>query len=394
MGVIFVALFSLAILAIGAGMSEGWAMIVFGLIFAAYCIYDVYGWRFNEWGKKEKKEKEEAEEKKKKKESAKKRVEQIRTCPKCGNTSGKIGKINEAIKFQESTRVETRRTEHFDNDGNARGYSEHEVIVPDTVSAKYFTVDVSCPRCSRRWTKDCHLKSTEDIEVCHLLLEFKCAPEIELKQGKNYFDEKGCKPGLVDLKQGKAEHQRSNVERILPIEVSSIDENMPFTEWTDLTVKDNNGLVWTREAAKVLFGYEVGEFIDQLNADKYGGYSDWRLPSIDEFDSLANSLTFKTNQIISDDRVELISSGLHENDKNKVYFVRFWKSGIWFWTSTTAIDGANRAYSFILNSLPKADDDRAWVVCLPTGYISTGRKDFASRATYNCHVMPVRGGLA
>ena len=60
--------------------------------------------------------------------------------------------------------------------------------------------------------------------------------------------------------------------------------------FSDLTATDKKvGLVWTRDANianKSLKWDEALMFIKQLNGKKYGGYSDWRLPTKDELEGL------------------------------------------------------------------------------------------------------------
>ena len=59
---------------------------------------------------------------------------------------------------------------------------------------------------------------------------------------------------------------------------------------TELTVKDNKtDLIWGRKgnlSGNVYFR-NVGAFIDKLNRVNYGGYSDWRLPAVNELETLA-----------------------------------------------------------------------------------------------------------
>lgn len=61
-------------------------------------------------------------------------------------------------------------------------------------------------------------------------------------------------------------------------------------DFSDLTATDKStGLVWTRDANivnKALTWNEALRFIKQLNGKKYGGFSDWRLPTKDELESL------------------------------------------------------------------------------------------------------------
>ncbi len=58
------------------------------------------------------------------------------------------------------------------------------------------------------------------------------------------------------------------------------------------TVADRaNGLVWQKadsylESRKTLSWYDALEYVDQKNADKLGGHSDWRLPTLNELENL------------------------------------------------------------------------------------------------------------
>jgi len=63
--------------------------------------------------------------------------------------------------------------------------------------------------------------------------------------------------------------------------------------FSELTVRDlNSGLTWTRDASLaqngevVAFGY-AQRFVEDLNKQKYGGFSDWRLPTLKELQDFA-----------------------------------------------------------------------------------------------------------
>jgi hypothetical protein len=96
-------------------------------------------------------------------------------------------------------------------------------------------------------------------------------------------------------------------------------------------------------------GTDTEDFIAQLNTDKFGGYSDWRLPSIKELDSISYLGNLKS----SIDRKFFANTNIEKN----------------YWSSTS-----------YLNS------DRAWIISfLIDGY------SISKKATYN-YVRAVRGG--
>lgn len=72
--------------------------------------------------------------------------------------------------------------------------------------------------------------------------------------------------------------------------------NPRFTDNADGTVTDNlTGLMWTKDAGTPTYGSCTGgtknwqsalEYVSCLNSNAYLGYSDWRLPNINEIESL------------------------------------------------------------------------------------------------------------
>ncbi|MES0338326.1 MAG: DUF1566 domain-containing protein [Candidatus Magnetobacterium sp. LHC-1] len=79
--------------------------------------------------------------------------------------------------------------------------------------------------------------------------------------------------------------------------VSAAAEEPRFSILSEFTVKDNKtGLTWTRNAkiaGKTLHYDNSVAFIKQLNKQNYGGFSDWRLPSVHEFINLMDYSRYK-----------------------------------------------------------------------------------------------------
>jgi len=67
--------------------------------------------------------------------------------------------------------------------------------------------------------------------------------------------------------------------------------------FSDLTVSDKKTkLMWTRDAniaSKRMEWNDAVKFIESLNQEKYAGYSDWRLPSKEELETLENFVAGK-----------------------------------------------------------------------------------------------------
>ena len=69
-------------------------------------------------------------------------------------------------------------------------------------------------------------------------------------------------------------------------------ETSRFTDLGNGTVLDNQtGLMWQKgdsyhELKKGMNWYEALEYIDKKNTEKYGGFSDWQLPKIEEIEKI------------------------------------------------------------------------------------------------------------
>lgn len=145
--------------------------------------------------------------------------------------------------------------------------------------------------------------------------------------------------------------------------------NPRFTANSDQTVTDNlTGLVWTKDAATPTVGSCTGgtktwqgalDYVACLNTANYLGHNDWRLPNINELESLHN---VQQSNIAN----WLISQGF-SNVRN---------SGGDYWSSTT------------INSMTS----RAWNVRMDDGYV--GGVDTGKMGYYHLSVWPVRSGQA
>ena len=133
-----------------------------------------------------------------------------------------------------------------------------------------------------------------------------------------------------------------------------------FTVNEDTTLTDNlTGLVWGPDAGTPTIGPCLGSpktwqealgYIGCLNANNYLGYNDWRLPNLNEQESLIHAGE-------ADSSAWLISQNI--TNATMAYY----------WTSTTSV----------------ASPEEAWGVNLQQGEVSYGAKDSAN------YVWPVRG---
>jgi hypothetical protein len=137
--------------------------------------------------------------------------------------------------------------------------------------------------------------------------------------------------------------------------------NPRFIDNSDFTITDSlTGLMWTRDGFTPTVGACVGvglqwqdalNYVACLNGNNYLGYNDWRLPNVNELESLVNSGQ-------SDTAVWLNSEGF-TGARSDVY-----------WSSTNRSDSA----------------DFAWQVSMQSGTVTYG-----SDKSGIAYVWPVRG---
>ena len=132
----------------------------------------------------------------------------------------------------------------------------------------------------------------------------------------------------------------------------SYGEEGRFSDHSDGTVTDRlTGLMWTKNAcpaASACNWFCALDAVSQLNAKKYCGYHDWRLPDVNELATLIDR---------SRHAPALPCSHLFFNVK------------IWYWTSTTTADYSNHA----------------WRIYFFLGHIDYGHKHHMLN-----HVWPIR----
>lgn len=104
--------------------------------------------------------------------------------------------------------------------------------------------------------------------------------------------------------------------------------------FSDLTVLDNETkLMWTRDANIMGVGNKrdkAFEFVRHLNEQKYAGYSDWRLPTKEELETL---VSFAERQGYNNNLYELF---------NKIGFRNFGDG--WYWSASIEMGGSRDAY--------------------------------------------------
>ncbi|HEX8431916.1 MAG TPA: DUF1566 domain-containing protein, partial [Longimicrobium sp.] len=59
-----------------------------------------------------------------------------------------------------------------------------------------------------------------------------------------------------------------------------------FVRTGEIVYDEATDLTWQHSGSKRLDDYQTKKYLTQLNADKHGGYSDWRLPTLEEAMSL------------------------------------------------------------------------------------------------------------
>ncbi len=124
-----------------------------------------------------------------------------------------------------------------------------------------------------------------------------------------------------------------------------------FEDNDDQTITDKlTGLVWTKDAHPS-GGYKTWQqaldFIKTLNGMRYLGYSDWRLPNINELESLVNK---QTNLV----------AWLHEQGFSNVQVDYYWTSSTY--ASYTSYAWSVGMYSGIIAGHSKADGSYVWPV--------------------------------
>jgi len=114
------------------------------------------------------------------------------------------------------------------------------------------------------------------------------------------------------------------------------------------TVIDNaTGLMWQQSGSEECIVYEDAEdYIKQLNQERFAGYSDWRLPTVDELKTLLESEENKDGLYINplfDKKQDWIMT--QKDSSGSAWFVGF-NYGEVLWTNLQLIDLYVRAVRF------------------------------------------------
>ena len=124
--------------------------------------------------------------------------------------------------------------------------------------------------------------------------------------------------------------------------------------FTDLTATDKKtGLMWTKDAniaKKTLTWKKTFKFIEKLNKQKYAGYGDWRLPKIEELETL---LDYAKKQGYKGYPLKMDCEGCPSELFNKIGFknVQAWR----YWSSTEWVVGMASGDVFGLGTGDMAD---------------------------------------
>jgi hypothetical protein len=152
-----------------------------------------------------------------------------------------------------------------------------------------------------------------------------------------------------------------NPQSYTKLDASGNDLDKSVTDW--VMVRDNvTGLIWEvktdddsiHDKSFKFYWIDTYSFIDQLNSDNFGGYNDWRLPSVKELSTLLNSASY--GYVYG----PAINSAFFPNTMNSLY-----------WSVTTYAKSV----------------DHSWWVDFSNGHVV---RDYSK--SYNTYVRAVRGG--
>lgn len=135
-------------------------------------------------------------------------------------------------------------------------------------------------------------------------------------------------------------------------EKSTGSPKKPRFEVTAVALRDNKaGLMWTLNAdiAERTFSWDdAQDFIVRMNMNRYGGYKDWRMPSLDEMQDLIDEVRIRGFDGVSLDKT--VAAGLRDLG------VRNMRTDS-YWTSTTNIYYSAEAWCMSMaNGSPSLGD--------------------------------------
>ena len=163
-------------------------------------------------------------------------------------------------------------------------------------------------------------------------------------------------PAEGDAFYGQDAQYGPNAQSFTKLDNSGAEIPDSAIEWQ--AVKDNStGLIWTAsDGGRGFYWYEVETYINELNSNNFGGFSDWRVPTIFELFSLLD----------------------FERSTPKINSLYFNNSYSTYWSSTFC---AKTAYT----------QPSAWVIDFSNGSTSWGIGNWYSGSTRHHGIRAVRG---
>lgn len=136
----------------------------------------------------------------------------------------------------------------------------------------------------------------------------------------------------------------------------SIKKSQELINREEVWQDPDTNLIWQLKVENKQYTWEeASKYVETLNKDKYGGYSDWRLPNIDELLSLGNikMWDYRIDSNVND-WIIWFKKNKHLRNKTSKGHPHFIKKPLieslndikfsWFWSSTPYKNDSSQAY--------------------------------------------------